>query len=370
MRLRIAELLSALAISSLFLSTAISGVVKRNVLILFAFIAIIIIFPCYLNGVSLAPILIVLAIVLAGLGLPIFFENKRDLIKLIAVFGIVALLMNLLFSLAVPNFGRMTGIHEGSWQGLYDHKNRLGGVSGFFIVFYGLYLKNLKKLSYIGLILSIALAIGSRSSTAIVVPVAVFSIYVAFTRMQAIRFRIPFIASILLLLYSVINVSSESLLNSTDILGKDSSLTGRIPLWSAIFENDQIRLLGYGINNYWGNEYQSAYFKSVIGWSPFYSHNGYIEILLSLGWILGGVLILILVYLFIDKIIFQRPIAENYLFLFFVIYNFSESTYIQYDNPLMVLFIILIGLYLKEPSRPIEIGVAHTKVISPSRRVS
>jgi O-antigen ligase len=69
------------------------------------------------------------------------------------------------------------------------------------------------------------------------------------------------------------------------LIGRNESLTGRIPLWEAIFPFIQKRFwLGYGFGEaFWKNDiYTQVVWKAII-WEAPYAHNGFIEAFLDTG---------------------------------------------------------------------------------------
>jgi O-antigen ligase len=62
-------------------------------------------------------------------------------------------------------------------------------------------------------------------------------------------------------------------------------MTGRLELWKAVVEAiGQKPILGFGFSGFWmGASAGSDTVQRQILWSPLYSHNGYLEIALSLG---------------------------------------------------------------------------------------
>src|SRR5439155_26444451 len=71
----------------------------------------------------------------------------------------------------------------------------------------------------------------------------------------------------------------------TDLMGRSKDLTGRTDLWRSVGSMILARpLLGYGFSGFWrGASLESFAVENYVGWSPTYSHNGYLEILLNLG---------------------------------------------------------------------------------------
>jgi exopolysaccharide production protein ExoQ len=69
------------------------------------------------------------------------------------------------------------------------------------------------------------------------------------------------------------------------LVGRSSDLTGRTELWGSVLKAIQERpILGYGFSGFWrGAAAESEAVATQLQWAPIYSHNGYLEISLSLG---------------------------------------------------------------------------------------
>ena len=114
--------------------------------------------------------------------------------------------------------------------------------------------------------------------------------------------------------------------------GEDSitTLTGRLPLWTLAFQFIGERpLTGYGFYAFWTPDH-IRYFSDQLGWGVPESHNGFIELLLSLG--IPG-LLLYLALLIRSSYIFARSALRSpqprlafpcALFLFFLLVMFCD----------------------------------------------
>jgi O-antigen ligase len=92
---------------------------------------------------------------------------------------------------------------------------------------------------------------------------------------------VAFGIGVLLLFVTLLNL--DALLEG---MGKDPTLTGRIPLWRFVVDRIAERpWLGYGYQGFWlGPESSSGDVMNVTnGWYPYHSHNGVLELTLELG---------------------------------------------------------------------------------------
>ncbi len=112
----------------------------------------------------------------------------------------------------------------------------------------------------------------------------------------------------------------EPILNS---MGKDLTLTGRIPLWIVLLDKVSDKpWLGYGYNGFWPSEIDDV--QSQLLWSAGHAHNGFLEVALGLG--LLGLLLLIF------------NLLSNYLRAVKLV---SLATTAEYLWPLQVMTIII-----------------------------
>jgi exopolysaccharide production protein ExoQ len=141
-------------------------------------------------------------------------------------------------------------------------------------------------------------------------------------------------------------------------LGRNTGLTGRTQLWSVLLKMDHSPWLGTGYSSFWlGNRLQTLWI--IFHWQPNEAHNGYIEILLNLGWV-GIVLLasLILSGYRNGIALFSRDPEAGSLRLAYivvaVVYNFTESGF-RMLNPTWIFFIFAI---LALPEAPVSKTVA------------
>ncbi len=118
------------------------------------------------------------------------------------------------------------------------------------------------------------------------------------------------------------------------VFGRSGDLTGRTELWSFLIPVIFKQLfLGYGYSGFWeGASVESEIIYKHIGWKAMYSHNGYLEMVLSLG-LWGLLLILLFVGTGIKRAL---AVAENKesiqdlwplaFLVFFLIHNLAECT--------------------------------------------
>jgi O-antigen ligase len=72
-----------------------------------------------------------------------------------------------------------------------------------------------------------------------------------------------------------------------DLIGKDSSLTGRTFIWEGVWQIIAGRpLLGHGYSAFWlENSRNVRALAELVAWDVPNAHSGYLEVLLQLGWV-------------------------------------------------------------------------------------
>ena len=130
-----------------------------------------------------------------------------------------------------------------------------------------------------------------------------------------------------------------------ELVGRDSTLTGRTGVWHLILGMAPNHLLGTGFESFWlGPRLAKIY--HVYWWHPNEAHNGYIEVFLDLGWVGLAFLGLVLVtgYRNVIRAFRQDRDAGRLRLAYFVVavvYNFTESA-TRIMHPVWILFLLAI----------------------------
>jgi len=96
---------------------------------------------------------------------------------------------------------------------------------------------------------------------------------------------------VFLAMYALFFQSSGSLVEG---LGRNSTLTGRTEIWQTVTSVPNHRLIGTGYESFWLGQRLERMWQAFPGLHLNEAHNGYIEILISLGWI-GEILLAIVI---------------------------------------------------------------------------
>ncbi|MBF2067350.1 MAG: O-antigen ligase family protein [Calothrix sp. C42_A2020_038] len=269
--------------------------------------------------------------------------------------------------LLIPSYGLKASNVEGDlgWAGIYVFKNGLGSIMTLAATLALLnFLSGNKKrfLSLIGFALAVILIIFSKSSTSVVSLVSAIALVPLFKIVRQ-HYKQRVVLGIAALIVAIgIGILSVSNLNVifSDILGKESNLTGRQPLWEAIISVAEERpWLGYGFGGaFWNSAFGvEAARRNPLGWPPvdadltnFHSHNGYIELFTQLGWLGCSIFIINSIFILyrVISLIMTTKKMENFWMLqiltIIFIFNYSEVPTLLAANQLTWVLYVSISL--------------------------
>jgi O-antigen ligase len=113
-------------------------------------------------------------------------------------------------------------------------------------------------------------------------------------------------------------------------LGRDSTLTGRTAIWSAVLSVARHPLFGTGFESFWAGDRLQKVWDAINENGIQEAHNGYLEVYLNLGWIGVSLLAVLIVtgYRNIISLFRRDPEAARIRLAFFVvgvIFSFTEA---------------------------------------------
>ncbi len=281
---------------------------------------------------------------LFGVALAVRLSLEEQLRLMSWVFRIIAVLSLACIVLA-PSYGISDWVeHQGEWRGIFDHKNGLGSVMALSILVEW-HLPTQTRFSValnrLALVLSAVLLIFSSSMTPMIA-LAASLLFLQIYKFAMQRLRIPVYAIVLATLLMIASGATMLFIDServTSALGRTSDLTGRTEIWGRVMSYIPERpVLGYGYSGFWyGASSKSLTVDQVMGTRIMYSHNGYLEILLTLGAV-GLLLALGFLATGIKRAfdLSERHQSSVYLwplaFLFFLtVHNIGECTILLQD---------------------------------------
>jgi exopolysaccharide production protein ExoQ len=287
------------------------------------------------------------------------YSIKQQLQLLGWTFGI-AIVLSLIFVVAVPHYGIAGGIHAGAWRGIYSHKNGLAKKMVMSTIVFLLLTMNTTRHRWLmlgGVSLSIVLLILARSTTALATMLLVLS---ALPLYRALRWRYSVMLPGILAFLTVAAIGGLWVMNNLETVltavGEDMTLTGRIGIWPAVLVKIQERpWLGYGYEAFWrGLNGESAYIY-LAGLTPSHAHNGLLQLWLHVG-LLGVFVFLIGFWATLLKAAAWARLSTTatgfwpLLYLTFMVpLNFAESSIMKYNEIDWVLYVAIALSLLKLP---------------------
>jgi exopolysaccharide production protein ExoQ len=225
-----------------------------------------------------------------------FRLSARGLLEVLFWYGAIVLILSTAMSLIVPPAGRMFPPIDNAWRGIFWHKNHLGTLVALLSPVY-LYrladdLKRNRAIVVVDgffFLASILIVWLSRSATGFLVLLSGSSLSAVAYVWQRARSRLRWHHYGLALALGVgalvtLAVRRETLLA---MLGKDTTLTGRIPMWLSVLTDFASKrpVLGYGMGAFWNSLANRLAVQQAAGWGwPVgIGDNGWLDVLVNLG---------------------------------------------------------------------------------------
>lgn len=288
--------------------------------------------------------------------------EPAQMLRLSAIaLGIISI-GSLLVVLLLPEYGIMSGLHEGAWRGLFTQKNILGrymtlATAALWAAGYYRLLPRLP--AYALALLGLVILWYTRSVTAYVmlgIFVMLFTTYSLSQRFSS-WLRIAFISLVLTLgtvtalLFSDPTATQEIL----GWMGRDATFTQRTQIWELAFKAISERpWLGYGYGVFWESDVGQYYTQHFLNWQVPHVHNGFIETCLGIG-LIGTALLMVLVAQLL--VIALKPPANPAMrtlqalaLTSTLVLNLVEVTFLRYNNLFWMLAIYLL-IRLRAESR-------------------
>ncbi|MBF2084106.1 O-antigen ligase [Thermoleptolyngbya sp. C42_A2020_037] len=288
------------------------------------------------------------------------FSPKEQLDILAITFSVI-LLLSLVFVIALPQYGKMSGIHAGAWRGIFIHKNPFGQLMVLSsLIFLSLSLRRGQSSwkAMLGLTISVFMIVMSASSSSLINFVTLFLVFAVLkVTLWPDRVMIPVISALAAFgcFASIFLVDILELVVGS--VGKDLTLTGRTDIWPIVIRQGLQRpILGYGYSGFWGdwNSPGAAVWKDY-GWLAPNAHNGFIDLWIQLGFVGAAIFILGFLQMFIRSLQLSKQ-SDPSLYSWSVIYliftcliNSTESSLMVNNSLNWVLFVSLgISLQLQK----------------------
>jgi O-antigen ligase len=231
-------------------------------------------------------------------------KNQTELARWFGISALVLLAVCYLGVLVVPHLSvhlasdLMEQQLAGDWRGSFGHKNVAAGIMAMLLMI-GIYV--LRSGAWVSgtaiLALSSLFLVNTRGKSSMSLVVVVLLLSSLTTRIRSLWLRALILLTPLVLLnvFTVGTVISDTLAGIVDRLPFDTSFTGRTDVWTFAIQSLQLRLFtGYGFEAFWGGNAMRN-LPEGMEWTATaaHSHNGYLDTALGIG--LPGLALLIVV---------------------------------------------------------------------------
>jgi len=269
-------------------------------------------------------------------------------ICIVASLGVVAI---------SPRYARMP--IDGSIRGVFLNKNALGWYASILALVSAVVAidgsMGFRRTALFLLFASLACLAGSTSMTAIIATTSAACVYVIYSALPKVRgvSRVVFVLVTIQAAALILLVLHEFLVPLLVALGKDATLTGRVPLWELVdAEISRHLLLGFGFQSFWTAANPLAWtIWAKVGWTPPHAHNGYRDILLSFG--VGGIVLfagVVIRAIHQGAVLQCRAPQEGWLWLnvfliMVLVMNLTESMFLNQNDSIATMFTVAIIMF-------------------------
>ena len=231
--------------------------------------------------------LLLTAMTLFGIYIATCFDWDEQL-NLFGWLSVVAVFGSAFMAVFVPTYGLSHDLHQGAVKGLFSHKNMLGRQMAFAVLTMWLARPKsipgwLRVATVAGGLLLLALSNAITALLSFLLCVAIYPVIylVRLRRRNTLPLWIPLVPLFAMVLFGVY-ANYGTILQAA---GRSATLTGRTAIWHATESAIANRLwLGYGHDVFWNRwNMDLAKVNYMLGFRPPHAHNGYLDILLSIG---------------------------------------------------------------------------------------
>jgi exopolysaccharide production protein ExoQ len=221
-------------------------------------------------------------------------EQMQLLTITMGLAGTASLLLGVVMpSAAIEN----NGLRQGSWRGIFYHKNNLGmymylGATAALLTTQTLRLKWQRLLAWGAALVNVLLIVLSASKTALLV-FLILMFLLPYCRVM--RWRSRYLIPVVTLAILVLGSAAVWFMGNYEVIlsrfGKDPTFSGRTDIWLAVLRSALERpWFGYGYDAFWVEDAgrcvgECSYVRALIHFDASSAHNGYLDLLASLGFV-------------------------------------------------------------------------------------
>ena len=255
--------------------------------------------------------------------------------------------------LFVPSLGIHNDINAGAWKGLWYEKNQMAAmmVLGFAAACASAWQIPERRKLWIGVAVSIlVLVVLSRSKTSLLCCLACIAAYPMLSALRkggVLSILFVWLAATAALIGGALFYMAPDLVFRA--LGKDPTLTGRTEIWASLMRlSDKRPWLGYGYKAFWGKTSVPAQIvKTETHWDVPSAHNGWLDLLIQLGWIGVAVFAFCLMAAYFCALFRFRRVNDGFFsVLILVVFSFmimSESFILSQNSLIWALAVCAVA---------------------------
>lgn len=318
--------------------------------------------------------------VLLAYALAIRFTPRQMLMLVFATVG-TCIILSAVFFVALPGLARMPD--DGEIRGIFIHKNSLGWYASIMILIATAVLMDAslgwRKTAFALLAAAILCLAMSGSMTAMIATGSAYCLIGFYSILQRTHgtSRVIVVLVFLQMMAGLLVLLHEFLVPVLEALGKDATLTGRVPLWELVDQQIASHMIfGFGYQAFWTEANPDAWaIWGAIQWMAPHAHNGFRDTMLSFG-VVGTALFVVMLLRAVQQGAVLHCCEPSYGWLWLNVFlvmilvmNMTESMFLIQNDIIFVLFatsIIIFSLYApvasprKSPSRTASVGSAIT----------
>jgi O-antigen ligase len=299
-----------------------------------------------------------------------FRFSARGILEVLFWYGAIVLILSAAMSVIIPPAGRMFPPIDNAWRGIFWHKNHLGTLVALLSLVY-LYrladdLHSHRAMMLVDgffFLFSLLIVWLSHSATGLLVLVFGISLSVLAYAWQRARPRLRWQHYGLALTAAVgalvtLTLNLETLLG---MLGKDTTLTGRIPMWESVLTEFASKrpVLGYGMGAFWNSMANRHAVQQAAGWGwpVAIGDNGWLDVQLNLGGVglsIFMLLLLVLLYRGVARLRRGRDFIDTLPLVFLLsafLANVAFSLFFEIESGVWLILVAFLFL----PSTPHEV---------------
>ena len=281
-----------------------------------------------------------------------------ELAQMLVLTGVVVGLLGIVVSIADPVIGR-DARNGGAWQGVFGSKNGCAQYMIFLLspaVCFRFSKRSMRLLAYSLYFVAAVLIVMAKSKTAWLLCPGFIGLVAWLSQLRKISSKSARLAIFVVVAFAVMVALGLPPPGAyiLKLLGKESTLSGRVPLWMGVLTAISKRpLLGYGYDGFWHQGLQGEVLNiyTITHFEVFQAQSGFLEVWLGLG-LVGLVLMLLsLLQASRDAMICFRhgdPSSTRWyigLIVLTVLYNTDES-FLALSNslPWLLYMVACVGL--------------------------